>query len=213
MSQAAVDQEHVLVIPTQVLHDAGYFQGFHHDSQSYLDALLRDEHVQYRPRAEMEADPSFKQLIPYAIFRHRDAAGTVSLFQYTRGKGQGEQRLHSKRSIGVGGHISTHDADTPGSHAAYRQGLKREIEEEIHLDCEFQETCAGLINDDQTEVGRVHLGIVHLFDVSQPNIRGREKDLLDAGFRSVAEIWENRENFESWSQICLEALFDPASSR
>ena len=59
----------------------------------------------------MEEDPSFKQLIPYVLFRWTDADGTVHLFEYLRGSGQGERRLHAKRSVGVGGHISTIDAD------------------------------------------------------------------------------------------------------
>ncbi len=58
----------------------------------------------------MEDDPSFKQLIPYVLFRWTDADGTVHLFEYLRGSGQGERRLHAKRSVGVGGHISSLDA-------------------------------------------------------------------------------------------------------
>ena len=104
-----VQTEHVLVVPTELFHRLGHFQGFSADAGRYLDELLSPRHTSYRPRQEVEHDPGFKQLIPYVIFRHRDAAGTVSLFQYTRGKGQAEARLHSKRSIGVGGHISAED--------------------------------------------------------------------------------------------------------
>src|SRR5688572_7991316 len=110
-----VQTEHVLVVPTAEFHRLGHFQGFTREIDRYLRGLLRPEFISYRPRSEMEADPSFKQLIPYVIFRHRDASGAVSLFQYTRGKGQGESRLHAKRSIGIGGHISTDDAAVIGS--------------------------------------------------------------------------------------------------
>ena len=118
-----VATEHVLVVPTEVFHKLGHFQGFCGDTERYLKGLLDPAHTSYRPRAEMEQDPSFKQLIPYVIFRYRDAAGQTMLFQYTRGKGQGEARLHAKRSVGVGGHISVDDTAEP---SAYEGGMRRE---------------------------------------------------------------------------------------
>src|ERR1043166_3807419 len=128
-----VATEHVLVVPTPVFHKLGHFQGFCGDAERYLKGLLDPQHTSYRPRSAMEQDPSFKQLIPYAIFRFRDPAGQEFLFQYTRGKGQGEPRLHAKRSIGVGGHISVDDAAGSSSTApsAYEEGMRRELEEEV----------------------------------------------------------------------------------
>ncbi|MCI0492149.1 MAG: phosphoesterase, partial [Planctomycetes bacterium] len=65
----------------------------------------------------------------------------------------------------------------------------------------------GLINDDETPVGRVHLGVVHLCDVSQPHVHPREADILDARFSPVNDILSRLEEFESWSQIAVRALF------
>ena len=124
-------------------------------------------------------------MIPYVIFCYRSPSG-IELFQYERGKGQGEGRLHSKRSIGVGGHISSEDATAAGP--AYEEGMRRELEEEVVVDTPFSQKCVGLINDDRSEVGRVHLGVVHLVEVERPAVRGRERDLLEAGFRPLAEI-------------------------
>ena len=87
--------EHVLVVPTEVFHRLGRFQGFSPDSQRYLAELLSPRHTSYRPRSEMESDASFKQLIPYVIFTTRSADGDVLVFRYRRGTGQGESRLHS----------------------------------------------------------------------------------------------------------------------
>ena len=203
-SVTAISTEHVLVVPTELFRELGYFQGFCRDIDRYRQRLLSPRHTSYRPRAEMEQDPSFKQLIPYVIFRHRDEAGVERIFVYTRGKGQGEQRLHSKRSVGIGGHISSEDA----AHAdAYAEGMRRELAEEIQIDTAYTEQCVGLINDDETEVGRVHLGVVHLFDVVAPRVQPREQDLLDAGFRPVSELLADLDGFESWSRICLQALF------
>jgi predicted NUDIX family phosphoesterase len=197
--------ERVLVVPTQLLHKLGYFQGFTADVTRYLDALQSPRNASYRPRGEMEQDPNFKQLIPYAIFRYTDASGRVWLFHYTRGTGQGETRLHRKRSIGIGGHICVDDAGTPDP---YSEGMRRELDEEVIIETQYREQCVGLINDDQTEVGKVHLGVVHLLDVEQPNVRPREDEIVAAGFSPPGDLLGEVEAFESWSQICLNALFN-----
>jgi predicted NUDIX family phosphoesterase len=203
-----VQTECVLVVPTELFRRLGYFQGFSSEVDRYLPELFSPEHTSYRPRHEVEQDPGFKQLIPYVIFRYRDPQGRVSVFQYTRGKGQGEGRLHSKHSIGIGGHISADDSAVGTGHAtaAYQEGMRRELAEEVAIDTVYTEHCAGLINDDASEVGRVHLGVVHLFDVERPSVRPLETDIVDAGFRPVEAILADASGFETWSQICLEAL-------
>ncbi len=201
--------ERVLVVPTELFHRLGYFQGFCGEVDGYLDALFHPENVTYRPRSEVEVDPGFKQLIPYVIFRHTDAAARVSVFEYTRGTGQGEGRLHRKRSVGIGGHIAA--ADTENGAAPYEKGMRRELEEEVEIGTPYTARCAGLINDDQSEVGRVHLGVVHLFDVERPDVRPREPDILEAGFRPIAEVMRDLSGLETWSAICLEALFGKAT--
>jgi predicted NUDIX family phosphoesterase len=196
--------EHVLVVPTAAFHAIGHFQGFNSDSQRYLDGLLRPQHMSYRPRDAMERDPSFKQLIPYVVFRWTAPSGEVQLFQYTRGRGQGEQRLHSKRSIGIGGHISSDDASAA---SVYEEGMRRELAEEVRIDTPYRAHLAGLINDDLTEVGKVHLGVVHIFDVEDTRVYPGEDEIIDAGFRPVGELLASIDHFETWSKICLEALF------
>jgi predicted NUDIX family phosphoesterase len=199
-----VAAEHVLVVPTDVFHKLGHFQGFCGDTDRYLRELLKPANTSYRPRAAMEQDPSFKQLIPYVIFRYRGSGGEVQLFQYTRGKGQGEARLHAKRSIGIGGHIAADDA---AQTSAYDEGMRRELEEEVIIDTPYAAKMVGLINDDETEVGRVHLGVVHVFDVERPAVQPRESEIMEAGFRPVGEMLAELSRFETWSQICLKALF------
>lgn len=205
-----VQTERVLVVPTELFRRLGYFQGFRSQTEGvsqYLDQLLDPQHISYRPRSEMEVDPSFKQLIPYCIFRFRDAQGQQFIFQYTRGKGQGEGRLHSKRSVGVGGHISSDDATSQGGGNPYDEGMRREIEEEVSIDCAYTQECVGLINDDDTEVGKVHLGVVHLFDLERPAMEPRETEIIESGFQPVEKLLANLDGFESWSRICLQALF------
>ena len=196
--------EHVLVVPTEAFHSVGHFQGFRSEYQPYIDQLLDPKLTSYRPRDEMENDPSFKQLIPYCIFRFESADGEVSLFQHTRGKKQGEKRLHAKRSVGIGGHISTLDQ---GEDSPYEVGMKRELDEEVAIDTAYDINCVGLINDDENEVGKVHLGIVHLIDVDEPAVKSRETEIEEAGFQTITEIMSQIDHYETWSQICLKALF------
>jgi predicted NUDIX family phosphoesterase len=206
-----VQTECVLVVPTELFHRLGHFQGFSRDIERYLGELFSPQHTSYRPRHEVEEDPGFKQLIPYVIFRHTDATGRVHLFQYTRGKGQGEGRLHSKQSVGIGGHISVDDSAAceaaPHATTAYQEGMRRELAEEVAIDTPYREQCAGLINDDESAVGKVHLGVVHIFDVETPDVRPLEADICDAGFRPLDEIMADTSGFETWSSICLQALF------
>ena len=208
----STSQEKVLVVPTALFHSLGYFQGFTADIARYFPALLAPEATSFRPRAEVETDPGFKQLIPYMFFSYTDASGEMSIFQYVRGRGMGESRLHSKRSVGVGGHISSDDLSGNGvnddpSHDLYRVGMLRELHEEVELRSPYTEQCVGMINDDETEVGKVHLGVVHHFRLERPDLISRETDLIESGFVPVRELLTDLAGFESWSAICLTALF------
>jgi predicted NUDIX family phosphoesterase len=191
--------ERVLVIPTAVFHQAGLFQGFNARVDYYLPLLLDPQHLSYRPRAEMETNPDFKQIIPYVVLRWRD-----QVFAYTRGKKATETRLQALRSIGVGGHISASDANL--FEPAYREAMFREVAEEVTLDSAYKERCLGLINDDSTEVGQVHLGIVHLFELEEPKVQRRESVLTRSGFIPLEDARAKREEFETWSQFVLEQL-------
>jgi predicted NUDIX family phosphoesterase len=199
-----VEVEQVMVVKTELFRQCGYFQGFNQRADLYLGKLLDPSNTVYLPRDQMEIDPTYKQLIPYCIFQSVRADGVIEVFQYRRGSGQGESRLHKKRSVGIGGHISTLDSD---DHSPYLVGMQRELDEEVWIETAFDEKLIGLINDDETEVGRVHLGIVHLFTVEEPNVRSRETAIIESGFRPVACLLEQLDDFESWSQICLKAVY------
>jgi predicted NUDIX family phosphoesterase len=189
--------ERVLVAPTAVFHELGLFQGFSPEVERYLPRLLEPAHLSYRPRSQVETDPSFKQLIPYVVLRWRE-----QVFHYTRGQKGTESRLRGLRSLGVGGHIAEGDASLFGT--AYQEGMLREIAEEIYLETPYTERCVGLINDDSNAVGQVHLGIVHIFDLEAPRARRREAALTKAGFAPLAELRRQRDEFETWSQFLLD---------
>jgi predicted NUDIX family phosphoesterase len=192
--------ERVLVVPTAVFRAAGVFHGFCSRVEDYLPQLLDPNLLSFRPRSEVETDPSFKQLIPYVVLR----CGNL-VFHYTRGQKGSEARLRALRSIGVGGHVSETDQslfDDP-----YHQGLQREVAEEVHIDTTYEERCIGLINDDRTPVGQVHLGIVHIFDLAEPKVRRAEAALARAGFAPLAELRQQADEFETWSQFLFAEPF------
>ncbi|MFM8275062.1 MAG: phosphoesterase, partial [Gemmata sp.] len=105
---------------------------------------------------------------------------------------------------GIGGHIS--EADAAGGTDPYHAGMMRELTEEVELGCRFSERCVGFINDDRTPVGRVHLGVVHVFELEAPAAKAREDALADAGFAPLAELLRAAEQYETWSQFTLEWL-------
>ncbi|RMF89560.1 MAG: phosphoesterase, partial [Planctomycetota bacterium] len=109
-----------------------------------------------------------------------------------------------KHSLGIGGHISAVDA---AQGDPYREGMRRELAEEVRVLADYTEQCVGLINDDETAVGSVHLGIVHRFDLAEPKLEPNESEITETGFVPVSELLNNLDGFETWSQICLRGLF------
>lgn len=188
----------ILVTPAEILDRLGRFQGFCESADRYLGELLAPGVAKFLPRPEMEIDPSFKQIIPYVIFKCGD-----QIFRYTRGKSQGEARLHAKRSIGVGGHVDEPDADGRATLDAYEMALRRELDEEVAIQSPGIMSRIGLINDDSTPVGQVHLGVVHLYELERPEVIPREEGLAEAGFVSLDELRGDFERLETWSQIAL----------
>ena len=204
---SVIPQEDVLVVPRSLFDGAGAFQGFCGDTAAYLPRLLDPRHTSWRPRASVEDEPSVKQLIPYCVLAHRGADGRVEYFAYTRGGGQSEARLRAKRSVGIGGHISSTDGEH-GDDTSYEAGMRRELAEEIAIGGRWTSRCVGLINDDSNAVGSVHLGIVHILELERPEVASRESELVECGFATLDALLADRDRFETWSQITLDALRD-----
>lgn len=193
-----MSDELVLGLPLERLQRLGAFTGMTTSISRYLPALLDEKYLSFRPRRECEDDPSWLQLIPYIVLRHGSR-----VFQYTRGKKGGEQRLHALKSVGIGGHINPEDSSTAD---AYRVGLQRELTEEVELSGTDNERILGLIFDPSTPVGQVHLGIVHVMTLEHENVRPREASIADAGFAPIGELRRQSQAFETWSQFVLANL-------
>lgn len=197
-----MSEEHILVIKRSLFDELGAFQGFNADATRYLDAILAPGANFFLPRAPAENDPSHKQIIPYAIFHH---AGRYLI--YTRGGKSGEKRLVAKRSIGIGGHINPHDEREDSlARTTYLNGVEREMDEELRIAGNHTQKVIGLINDDSNEVGQVHLGVVHLFDLESNDVTSNEDAIQDIEFLSLDELDAMKDRLETWSQICLAHL-------
>jgi predicted NUDIX family phosphoesterase len=198
----AVQDEKVLVFPRSIFEQLGIFQGFRTDVDRYLPIILDKKNNSFQPRARAETDPTFKQIIPYVV-----VTDGKSILHYVRGKKAGEQRLVAKGSIGIGGHINDEDHTlfTVGLQA-FQDAVKREVCEELTVQGPFDARPVGLINDDSTEVGRVHFGIVHVLFRTPEKVKKNEQVITQVEFIPIEELKARREQMESWSQLCLDNL-------
>jgi predicted NUDIX family phosphoesterase len=194
--------ENVLVFPRSLFEQLGIFQGFRTDVDRYLPIILDKKNNSFQPRARAETDPTFKQIIPYVV-----VTDGKSILHYVRGKKAGEQRLVAKGSIGIGGHINDEDHTlfTVGLQA-FQDAVKREVCEELTVQGPFDARPVGLINDDSTEVGRVHFGIVHVLFRTPEKVKKNEQVITQVEFIPIEELKARREQMESWSQLCLDNL-------
>jgi predicted NUDIX family phosphoesterase len=192
-------EEKVLCFERKLLDELGAFQGLCPQVERYLPMLTSPAHLVYLNRSEAERDRRYKQLIPYVLL----VCG-ARILRYRRGKGGQETRLHGLYSVGVGGHISEDDQEL-FSRAGYQQGMRRELMEEVAVDAAHEPAVAA-INDDSTEVGCVHFGVVHVVRVPNEDVAGRRSGIVGPEFIPMAEAVRGAAAYESWSRFCLENL-------
>jgi predicted NUDIX family phosphoesterase len=188
--------ELVLVVPRKTIMPAGPWHGLRRDGLEAALAATADA-GRFEPRDTVERDPSRKQVIPYVVVRNGRR-----IFLMRRTRAGGDPRLHDRYSIGVGGHLNPGDEDLAG-------GLRREWTEELIAPFEPRFEPLGLLNDDTTDVGSVHLGFVFIVDASGRSVEVRETDKLSGWFAEPDEVRSVYDELETWSQIVLDAL-EPA---
>lgn len=191
--------EDILVVPRLQLLDEP-LHGFSRDGLKRYVNRVRTHGV-FRPRHDVEQDPSWKQIIPYLIVRHGER-----LFLFQRSAAGGEARLHGKYSIGVGGHIKRTDVE--GADDIVAAGLRRELDEELVIHGTWRARFVGVLNDDTNTVGQVHFGLVHVVEVDAPAVRVRESEALSGRLADGKEVLDVRDQMETWSQLIIDAA-DP----
>jgi predicted NUDIX family phosphoesterase len=198
----AIADENVLVFPSSLFEQLGIFQGFSADVGRYLPIILEQKNNSFQPRARAETDPAYKQIIPYVV-----VTDGKSILHYVRGKKAGEQRLVAKGSIGIGGHINDEDHTLFAfGLQAFQEAVKREVCEELVIQGEFDARPVGLINDDSTEVGQVHFGVVHVLFCKPEQVKKNEQVITQVEFIPIEELKAKREQMETWSQLCLDNI-------
>jgi predicted NUDIX family phosphoesterase len=162
-------------------------------------------------RSALEEDPSFKQIIPYAIISNKEPEGSgirqsQSFYLFKRTSRQTEKRLHNKFSLGVGGHMNP--AGSMESKEQYLiDELKRELYEEVKLlnGCLIEEIeFIGFINDDTIPVGRVHIGLLYNIHVSNKEVYVNETDKMTADWIDKPNLAEFYEGMETWTKITFD---------
>ena len=193
-------EERVLCFERNLFEKLGVFQGLSLEVEKFLPVVTATANVCYINRSAAEQDKRYKQLIPYALILCGD-----KILRYRRGKGGGETRLHGLYSVGVGGHISEEDNGLFSSGIGYHEAMQRELKEEVDIEV-TKEMAVAVINDDSTEVGFVHLGIVHIVYVPDESLANRRSGIVNPEFVAISEAIKNPDAYESWSRFCLEHL-------
>jgi predicted NUDIX family phosphoesterase len=191
--------EQILCVPAGHLERVGRFTGFRSAQDITLEELAPVAEQRFLPRGPLESDPSFVQMIPYAILRYEHL-----VFEYARGSTGTEKRLRAKRSLGIGGHVDHADAGT--DEPAWIVGMKRELAEEVRLDPGWTWQLLGFLHDPELPVGRVHLGIAVEVRLASPRVVPCEEAIADARLSAIVEVATRRRDFETWSQFLLEQL-------
>jgi len=191
---AAPAVEQVLVVPRGVVVGQPW-RGLRRDPVALSAALAGiAAEGRFEPRPAMEADPRFKQVIPYLVLRDGPR-----WFLMRRSRAGTDARLHDRWSIGVGGHLNPGDRDLAG-------GLRREWAEELAAGFTPDFRPIGLLNDDETDVGSVHIGVVYTAEAAGRPVAVRETDKLEGGFVDEAAVSAVRDRLESWSALVFDAL-------
>ncbi|MDB6065581.1 MAG: hypothetical protein JWR26_1789 [Pedosphaera sp.] len=193
-------EERVLCFERKLLENQGLFQGLSLSIEKFLPVVTSVSNILYLNRSDAEQDRRYKQLIPYVLIICNDR-----ILRYRRGKGGGESRLHGLYSVGVGGHISEEDHGLFSSGPGYHEGMRRELMEEVEID-EAKDAAVAVINDDSTEVGYVHFGVVHIMHVADETIANRRSGIVSPEFVPMSEAVKDTAGYESWSRFCLENL-------
>jgi predicted NUDIX family phosphoesterase len=189
--------EQVLCVKRDEIFPDGAWHGFVSDDLERHQAVIRERHF-FKPRSEVEDDPTFQQIIPYVVFRHGD-----HYFLTHRLRASSEKRLLKQYSLGVGGHINPGDLEAGDP---ILDGLKREWQEEVNYDGRFEARLIGLLNDDSSPVSKVHLGVVFVVEGDTPNISIRETDKLAGELLTLDEMRIYYLGMESWSQMVYDRL-------
>lgn len=169
-------------------------------------AALEGAGLWFGPRAPLEENESFRQIIPYLLIRVDG-----KLVGYTRAPSGGESRLHGMVSVGLGGHVDIPDAQTRSDErfdllATLNFASFRELQEELGAVGQITKSeWVGMLADNDTPVGRVHLGVIGLWDVETIPDEQAEDAVADIRLFTYEELeaLDGEDRLEPWTRILL----------
>lgn len=199
-------EKEIMVVDRATLFANGYFQGFSPADVINYEEIINDNFY-YDKRGLVETRSELKQPIAYCIIVNKE---THKVFAYQRSTKEGhydEKRLRGKWSWGIGGHIDKIDGETDDPiHAS----MLREIQEEVQISSFDPPVILGYINDDTTEVGQVHFGLLFLLMTTAKKVVPKDAEIAFGGFMTLSQLQEisasEETSVESWSEISLEPL-------
>jgi predicted NUDIX family phosphoesterase len=192
-----ITPEHILVVKRDALfQDTPAWHGLKSvDIDQYLSLI--QAHKEFHPRPDMELDATYKQIIPYMVFKHGDR-----YFLMQRSGKASETRLQSKYTLGIGGHVRAQDLQEGSTLFDW---ARREFHEEVSYTGNLTISSLGMLNDDSNEVGKVHVGLVLLLEGDSDKISVLE-ELQGGELLTLEECAAYADHMESWSRFIFDAL-------
>lgn len=217
-------EEQVLVIPNYTIKNLITEEndiGFYKITDDKFDSIIESKSF-FMNRSEAENDFNHRQVIPYICVKYDQ-----EYLLYKRLSGSGENRLHDKYSLGIGGHVNP--VDSKDNLYCYQLSslyncIYREIEEELciqttdHIssfplkNTEYKNPVKiGYLISNFSDVDRVHLGVVYevILNVNPNYVKSGESDSLQIdGWYDIVRLKSNLEsvNFEKWTDILIRSL-------
>lgn len=192
-------------------------------------------------RSFIDVTEILRQFIPYTlVFKvlykgESNEIADIKFAVYLRNKKNGEQKLATNYSLGVGGHVESCDtayygdaAQQPTTEIDVRRMLGdtclREFQEEVSLDANGDEALiniepVGFVMDSKPEVGYVgntHVGLIYGLRVPSYSEFQMAEEINDAiGWFNMDELREfgKDHSFEPWSRMIIDQVGDILGDR
>lgn len=186
-------QEHIVCIKAEKVK---------HREHNLAEYELNLADLMLGQRAALEKDDDFRQVLPISIFTHKG-----KIWTYERTPKGGEERLHNKTAIAVGGHWDIADLVIVDGvidlGESLDQAAKREIAEEVVLTSKVVDThtLPLMVCADATEVDRMHVALVWIHELDGEGLDSGEEDLKSIGFLTLDELLNTGRDNETWTSV------------
>ena len=191
-------QEHIVCIKSSKVK---------HREHGFVDYKLTIQDLMLGQRAMLEQDDEFRQVLPISIFTHKG-----KVWAYERTSKGGEDRLHNKVAVAVGGHWDMADLllvdGVIDLEKSLEAAMERELREEVKLTSSIVKSYKldDMICADDTEVDRLHIAMIHVHELDGEGLDSAEDQLKTIGFIDPQELLSGDYNIEVWARIICEIL-------